>query len=80
MKYVSYRGTPYEKKITIPEHKRFGGKSFELADVFPNYGGHDGHRNALGLALQFRNQGCLARAEAHSGYSAVYVCCAKKRR
>lgn len=73
VKYISYKGTPYEKKVVIPERKRFGEKSYELTEVFPNYGSFRGHRQALGFARQSREQGLKARVEAHSGYTAIYV-------
>lgn len=73
MKYTAYKGTPYEYKTTIPERKRFGDKYYELADTFPNYGGIDGHKTALDFAQQARGQGHLARVDAHSGFTAVYI-------
>jgi len=73
MRYTAYSGTRYEYKTIVPERKKFSGKGYELAEVFPNFGPYKGHRNALGFAEQYREQGMLARVEAHSGYSAVYV-------
>ena len=73
MKYISYKGTQYEKKVTIPEHKSFGGKRFGLAEVFPNYGAHQGHKTALGFAADQRAKGHQARVEAHSGFTCIYV-------
>jgi len=72
MKYTAYKGTPYEYKTTIPEKKKFGGRTYELLDVFPNYGGFTGHKTALGFARNVRAQGGKARVEAHSGFTAVY--------
>lgn len=72
MKYVAYQGTPYEKKVTVPERKKFGGKRYELADVFPNYGAYQGHKTAKSFAQNLRSRGYAARVEAHSGYTAVY--------
>ena len=79
MKYVSYRGTRYQKTVTVPERKMFNGKRHELAEVFANYAGMRGHESAKGFAEQYRSQGCIARTDAHSGYTAVYVYCKKKK-
>ena len=38
MRYIAYKGTRYEYKTTVPERKVFGGKRYELVDVFANYG------------------------------------------
>ena len=73
MKYISYSGTPYQKRVTVPEKKKFGGRRYDLIDVFPNYGVYNGHTSALGLAQQIRTQNCLARVDPHSGYTAVYA-------
>ena len=73
MKYISYKGTPYEKRVIMPERKKFNGKWYELAEVFPNYGGYRGHKAALAYAATSRAQGLKARVEAHSGYSVIYV-------
>jgi len=72
MKYISYSGTPYQKMVNIPEKKKFGKKYYELIDVFPNYGGMNGHNTALNVAKQQRELGFSTRVDAHSGYSAVY--------
>ena len=74
MKYIAYQGTPYQKRVTIPERKSFGlGPKYSLNDVFPNYGNYTGHRTAKGLATQLREQGYDARVDPHSGYTAVYA-------
>jgi len=72
MRYTAYKGTQYEYKTTVPEKKKFDGKSYSLVDVFPNYGGLNGHRTAIGMAKQIRNTGRSARVDAHSGFTAVY--------
>ena len=72
MKYISYQGTPYEKKVNVPKRKKFGGRSYELADIFPNYGGYNGHKAAKNYAQDLRARGYAARVEAHSGYTVVY--------
>jgi hypothetical protein len=79
MKYVSYRGTPYEKKVVIPEKKKFGSKPYTLSDVYPNYGGYRGHKTAKQFAEYLRGQGYSARVVAHSGFTAVYDGGSKKR-
>ncbi len=73
MKYTSYRGTRYEKKVNIPGTKVFGGKKYTLQDVFDNYGQFRGHSTALSFARTIKAQGALARVDPHSGYTAVYV-------
>ena len=73
MKYIAYKGTPYKKTVTVPDRKRFNGEVYELAEIFPNYGMHRGHKQALYTAKQNRRLGLRARVEAHSGFSTVYV-------
>jgi len=58
--------------VTIPERKKIAGYTYELAEVFANYGGRNGHRTALGYAKHLRERGYKARTEAHSGYTVVY--------
>lgn len=72
MKYIAYRGTKYEYKTTIPEKRKFEGKQYSLAEVFPNYGSFKGHKEALAYARQIREYGGKARVIAHSGFSVVY--------
>jgi hypothetical protein len=80
MKYVSYKGTPYEKKVAVPEKKKFGKQNYDLADVFPNYGGHNGHKTAKDFAGYIRGtQGHAARVVAYSGFTAVYAGNKKKK-
>ena len=78
MRYEIYRRTDYPTTVTIPERKKFGGKTYELAEVFPNYMLHREHRDAIKFAAEYRNQGCFARLDAHSGYTAVYIRCPKR--
>jgi len=73
MKYTSYKGTQYEKKVIVPEHKIFSGSRYELADIFPNYGSYNGHKTAKNLANDLRAKGNKARIVAYSGFTAVYV-------
>lgn len=80
MKYVAYKGTPYEKKVIIPEKKKFGSQSYELADVFDNYGRHQFHETAIRFAEHVRYyRGNNARVVASSGFTAVYAGNKKKK-
>jgi hypothetical protein len=72
MKYTAYKGLIHEYTTEVKDAKLFDGKSYELADIFPNYGGIEGHKIALDFAEYLRNQGYWARVEAHSGFTAVY--------
>jgi hypothetical protein len=73
MNYTAYKGTNYEYKTTIPESRNYAGNIYELAEVFDNFEGVDGHKTALNFAQTLRGQGHLARVDAHSGFTAVYV-------
>jgi len=81
MKYTSYQGTPYEKKVVVPEKKKFGKQKYDLADVFPNYGSYTGHKTALYFAEHIRgHRGHTARVVARSGFTAVYEGNKKRRK
>lgn len=71
-KYTAYKGTRYEYKTTVPETKKFNGRIYHLVDIFANYGGFPGHKDAVNFAKHLRALHTEARVDAHSGFTAVY--------
>jgi hypothetical protein len=78
VKEIKFETTnPYSKEIIkkkIPEKRNFNGKSYEVMEIFANWGymQPSGHSQAKGYAKQLNSQGIKTKIIANSGYTIIY--------